>query len=147
MTLNDSQRDSIVKEALSWIGTPWHHEARVKGRDGGVDCVMLLCEVYERVGVLPHVIPVHYAMDIMLHRGNEVVLGYLEQYGVEVEAPSIGGVVVYRFARSFSHAGIYVGDGQIVHAVRAARMVMTQGIDEGALEGKPRKFFDMRGIE
>ena len=32
-------RESIVAEARSWIGTPWHHAARVKGV--GVDCVGL----------------------------------------------------------------------------------------------------------
>ncbi len=107
-TLTDAQRLEIVNEATSWIGTPWHHEARVKGV--GVDCVMLLCEVYERVGLLPHVVPARYPQDIMLHKGQEVVLGYLDLYGAEVETPQLGDVVVYRFARSFSHAGIYAGE-------------------------------------
>ncbi|WP_436904878.1 hypothetical protein [Acinetobacter johnsonii] len=34
-----------VQEALTWLGTPYHHQGRVK--DVGVDCGTLLCEVYE----------------------------------------------------------------------------------------------------
>ena len=32
-------RAAVVKEAESWIGTPFHHAARVKG--AGIDCLML----------------------------------------------------------------------------------------------------------
>lgn len=33
-----------VAEAITWLGTPYHHQGRVKGV--GVDCGTLLCEVY-----------------------------------------------------------------------------------------------------
>src|SRR3954454_10152249 len=42
-------RAAVVTEAETWIGTPFHHAARVKG--AGVDCLMLLAEVYERAGI------------------------------------------------------------------------------------------------
>lgn len=35
-------RSQIVAEARTWIGTPWHHQGRLKGPSGGVDCVGLL---------------------------------------------------------------------------------------------------------
>ena len=35
-----------VQEALTWLGTPYHHQGRVKGV--GVDCGTLICEVYEK---------------------------------------------------------------------------------------------------
>ncbi len=37
-----------VQEALTWLGTPYHHQGRIKGV--GVDCGTLICEVYEKVG-------------------------------------------------------------------------------------------------
>jgi cell wall-associated NlpC family hydrolase len=138
------QRLRILEEAREWIGTPWHHEARVKGRNGGVDCVMLLCEVYERAGVLPHIVPHHYPIDVMLHRSKEVVIPYLERYGMEVESPDVGDTVVYRFGRSFSHAAIYAGAGRIVHAFRPFGCVSETLIEESALGGRPRKYFTMR---
>ncbi|MDO6044547.1 hypothetical protein Q4P48_08410 [Neisseria gonorrhoeae] len=44
-------RARIVEEARSWLGTPYHHHAMVKG--AGVDCAMLLVAVYGAVGLLP----------------------------------------------------------------------------------------------
>lgn len=39
-----------VAEAMTWLGTPYHHQGRVKGV--GVDCATLLCEVYKEVGLM-----------------------------------------------------------------------------------------------
>ncbi len=54
-------RQAVIAEAVTWIGTPFHHAARVKG--AGVDCLMLLAEVYERAGAAPHVVPPFYVQD------------------------------------------------------------------------------------
>lgn len=45
------QRAAVVAEARTWLGTPYHHEACVKG--AGVDCGMLLRAVYIATGVMP----------------------------------------------------------------------------------------------
>ena len=39
----------IVREAREWIGTPYHHQARVKG--AGCDCVGLFIGIGESVGI------------------------------------------------------------------------------------------------
>ena len=44
-------REKIVAEARSWIGTPYHNCADIKGV--GVDCGMLLVRVYVDTGVVP----------------------------------------------------------------------------------------------
>ena len=44
-------RQRIVEEARSWLGTPYHHQAMVKG--AGVDCAMILVAVYRAVGLIP----------------------------------------------------------------------------------------------
>ena len=54
-------RQAVIAAAVTWIGTPFHHAARVKG--AGVDCLMLLAEVYERAGVAPRVEPPFYVPD------------------------------------------------------------------------------------
>src|SRR5260370_9302840 len=51
-------RAAVVQEAESWIGTPFHHAARVKG--AGVDCLMLLAEVYQHPGVVAPIDPPFY---------------------------------------------------------------------------------------
>lgn len=139
--MTDDQRAAVVAEARRWIGTPWHHQARVRG--AGVDCVMLLCEVYEAAGLIPHVVPEYYPIDIMIHRSVEPVLPYLERYGFEIDAPRVGDVVVYKFGRSYSHAAILCAPGRVIHAVRFAGHVVETGIEEGGLANRAPRYFSM----
>lgn len=44
-------REQIVAEARSWVGTPWVHQHRVKGR--AVDCVGLVIGVARALGLVP----------------------------------------------------------------------------------------------
>src|SRR6266496_3157295 len=83
-----SPRELVVKEAESWIGTPFHHAARVKG--AGVDCLMLLAEVYERAGVVAPIEPPFYVPDWHLHRDAERYLEGLIRYAREIQALPAG---------------------------------------------------------
>ena len=72
-------RAAVVTEAKTWIGTPFHHAARVKG--AGVDCLMLLAEVYERAGVTAgRINPPFYVPDWHLHRDAERYMEGLLHY-------------------------------------------------------------------
>jgi cell wall-associated NlpC family hydrolase len=42
-------RSAIVQEALTWVGTPFHHRGRVK--HVGVDCVGVVIETAKAVGI------------------------------------------------------------------------------------------------
>ena len=44
------QRTALVDAARSWLNTPYHHKARVKG--AGVDCAQLLIGVYTDAGLI-----------------------------------------------------------------------------------------------
>lgn len=46
-----TSREQVVAEALSWLGTPYHHGARLKGI--GVDCAGLLIGVSKALGLKP----------------------------------------------------------------------------------------------
>jgi hypothetical protein len=43
------QRDNLVCIARSWLGTPFHPHAAIRGV--GVDCVHLLAEIYRESGL------------------------------------------------------------------------------------------------
>ena len=62
---------------------------RVKG--SGTDCLMLLAEVYEAAGVIPHVEVPFYPPDWHLHRGAERYLEGLMQYAREIKASASAG--------------------------------------------------------
>jgi hypothetical protein len=78
-----NQRSLVVVEAESWLRTPYHHMGRVKGC--GTDCLMLLAEVYELAGVLPHVEVPFYPPDWNLHRDVERYLDGIMRYAREIE--------------------------------------------------------------
>lgn len=46
-----ASRDRLIEESRTWLGTPWHHAACVKGE--GVDCVYFPFAVCRDLGLLP----------------------------------------------------------------------------------------------
>jgi hypothetical protein len=72
MRLTDPRRAAVLAEAESWIGTPYHHAARVKGV--GCDCLTLLAEVYPAARIIGHVEVPFYPPDWHLHRSAELYL-------------------------------------------------------------------------
>jgi len=136
-------RQAVAAEAMTWLGTPYHPHARVKG--GGVDCAMLLAEVFERAGVVPHVDPGFYAIDWHLHRSEELFLDWLQRAGArEIAQPRLGDVCVYRFGRTYSHGAIVVSDdGLLIHALRDSGRVALGRETEAPLAGRPRLAFSL----
>jgi NlpC/P60 family putative phage cell wall peptidase len=139
-----SKRQDIVAEAMSWLGTPYHHHASQKGL--GVDCVHLLCAVYEACGVMPPFDPGHYPVDWHMHRSEEPDLQGLEKQGVvRTGAPHVGDVAIFRFGRTFSHAGVYVARNQIIHAYKGAGVILTR-ISEEPLRGRICQSYSIEGL-
>ena len=110
-------RARVVAEALGWLGTPYHHHGRVRGV--GVDCGMLLAEVYERAGVVGRVDAGGYSPQWHLHRGEEVYEAFMSAYAHRVQTPAVpqpGDIATFKFGRCFSHGGIFVEPDLLVHA-------------------------------
>jgi NlpC/P60 family putative phage cell wall peptidase len=133
-------RSTVVAEAESWIGTPFHHAARVKGRDGGVDCLMLLVEVYERAGASGHIEPPFYVPDWHLHRDAERYMEGLLGHAREVAAPAPGDIALFKFGRTFSHGAIVTEWPRLVHAYWAIGVVRGDATLH-PLKNRPVRFF------
>jgi cell wall-associated NlpC family hydrolase len=140
-------RARVVSEALSWIGTPYRPAQRVKGRDGGADCLTFVIEVFARCGFdtrYAREIP-FYPQDWHLHRDDErYMLGVLE-YAREIPGPpQPGDVVLFRVGRCFAHGGIVTAWPMLIHAWNGMGVVPVDATQ--ALLGKwVRKFFDPFG--
>lgn len=146
--MDAAQRAAVVAEALTWLKTPYHHHARVKGV--GVDCAQLLCAVYEACGLVPHIDPGNYAHDWHLHRGEEVFVGWLQKAGAgEVRAPERarpGDVVLFRYGRAYSHGAVVVDDcgaGAVVHAYVGRGVIRLRLDDEEPLQGMPARVWSV----
>ena len=142
--MSEMQR-RIIAEAMSWIGTPYHHAADVKG--AGVDCAMLLVRVYRAAGLIPDIDPRPYSMDWMLHRDEERYLGWVQQHADPVTGdPQPGDVVLYKVGRCYSHAAIVIAWPEIIHAFRDEQGVVRGEFNSGRLGGRPMQFWRVRGM-
>lgn len=154
-----SQRQQrVVQEAMSWLGTPYHHCADIKGPQGGVDCAMLLVRVYTACGLVPLSFePRPYSPDWHLHQAEPIFQAWLEQYGDRVVCPSTepanahlqpGDVLCWRYGRGYSHGAVYVGGdaGHIVHALRPAGAVVLGSVFEAELRARQRLAYRIRGL-
>lgn len=135
--------DDVIKEALSWKGTPFAHLQRCKG--AGVDCGQYLIAVYHAVGLIPEVEVGYYPRDFHRHNDREWYKELVEQFAVEVPPPpKPADVALYRFpdGKVFHHGGIVLDWPWIIHAFRGVGVgvVETHG-EQGRLWGLPVKFF------
>jgi cell wall-associated NlpC family hydrolase len=127
-----AQRAAVVAEARTWLWTPYHHAADVKGH--GVDCAMLLVRIYCDLGIVEKFDPRPYTKDWFLHRDEERYLGFLLSRSHEVRTPLEGDIVVFRMGRCFAHAGIVsrVAPLAIIHAFAVAKRVVEDIIQNNA---------------
>ncbi len=114
--LERSQREAVIAEALTWEGTPFHHEARVKGH--AVDCGQFLAGVYIAAGLIPADFKVApYSSQHHLHRRDEMYLEILEALEERlIEYPEPADVAIWKMGRTYSHAALVIAWPQIIHA-------------------------------
>jgi NlpC/P60 family putative phage cell wall peptidase len=134
-----AQRAAVVAEARSWIGTPYHNCADIKGV--GVDCGMLLVRVFVDLNLCPPFDPRPYPVDWHLHRSEERYLGFIFDRSAETAQPQPGDVMVFRYGRCYSHGGIVIAAEplRIVHAYYQARMVIEDEVLRNAVLADPAR--------
>jgi len=122
MTENE-QREEVVREARSWLDTPYHHAARTKGV--GVDCAYLLLKVYEAVGIAPPFDPGPYKPGLAMYlKGERLYRKVLSSLAQPVNRePLPGDIQVFRIRVGnathnvvATHGGIVTDWPKFVHA-------------------------------
>jgi cell wall-associated NlpC family hydrolase len=134
-------RQQIVDEAKTWLGTKWHHEARIKG--AGVDCGLYLLETYKNVGLVEDIKVDHYPKDFMFHRNEEFFIELIQLFSHEILEPPYlpGDVIIFRFGRIFSHAAIILDWPNIIHSDAKARCVCIEDVEKSRWSNKLKKVF------
>lgn len=149
----DAWRARIVAAAESYLLTPWHHNARVKG--AGVDCGQLIIACYVEAGLVPDFATGEYPSDWMLHHEEERYLGWVTRYLDEVDAPLPGDVAAWRVDLCFSHGAIVLDWPRVIHAYRregmvvygdaSAGMLAREHLSAGGSGPRPVRFFSIAG--
>ena len=138
----EEERTAVVAEAMSWAGTPWHHQARVKG--AGVDCANLVIAAYHNAGMIDDIDPGNYPRDWHIHRDEERFLTFVPSFAVEIGEGEVGpgDLVLFRIGRVFSHGAIVTTWPQGVHASIKSRSVVLCDFDRDVeLTRGDRKYF------
>lgn len=95
-TITDDIGSRAVAEAQSWIGTPYQHQASVRG--AGCDCLGLVLGIWRRLfGALPASVPA-YSPDWSETGGQERLwqAAQLHLLAKPVTQPALGDVLLFR---------------------------------------------------
>lgn len=125
------RRVEIVAEARSWIGTPYRHQASLKG--AGCDCLGLVRGVWRaRIGAEPET-PPPYTPDWAEALGEETLLAAARRHlrEVPVSAAEAGDVLIFRMGIGVpaKHCGVLTETGTLVHAYWGRSVVETRMTD------------------
>lgn len=111
-------REDIVAEARSWLGTPYRHQASVKGV--GTDCLGLVRGVYRALLRGEPEQPPAYSADWAEAGRKELLREAARRHLVEIapETASRGDVVLFRMLRNgpAKHAAILTAPARMIHA-------------------------------
>lgn len=134
------ERAAIVETALSWAGTPYHHQAKIK--KVGCDCATLLVGVFQEAGLVGAIELPHYPPDFMMHRDEELYLSVVERFAKQIEPPpQPGDVVAWKMGRVFSHGAIVIAWPTVIHSVLGRNVFLTDAEKEELLSKRERRFF------
>lgn len=114
-------RDKIIAEARSWIGTPYHHQASVKGV--GCDCLGLVRGVWRGIfGEEPEQPPA-YSPDWAEAMGHETLNEAAGRHMVPVALGAIRPGDVLLFAMKdhspAKHCAVMSAPGCMIHAIES----------------------------
>lgn len=150
--------EALIAAGRSWLGTPYHHMARVKGH--GVDCGQVIIAAHVEAGLTEDFDPGHYTMDWHLHRSEERYLGFVERHLERVDpdgstaaprdrvgwTPAPGAVVVFRVGRTFSHGALVTEWPCVLHANVHDGCVIEATIEGTVLDELPMRTYMHRSL-
>ncbi len=118
MTAAIMTRDAIVTEARSWIGTPYRHQASLKGV--GCDCLGLVRGVWRALyGAEPEAVP-PYSRDWaeVARRETLALAAGRHMTAIDCADAQPGDVILFRWRAGLvaKHAAIATAPDRMVHA-------------------------------
>lgn len=118
----DETRAAVIAEAQRWVGTPYRHQASLRGV--GCDCLGLVRGVWRAVhGREPEPVPA-YTADWAEASGRETLAEAAARAMAAVAIADIlpGDVLLFRWRATLpaKHAGILVAPAEFIHAHQGA---------------------------
>lgn len=112
-------RQAIVANARAWLGTPYHHQASLRGV--GADCVGFIRGVYREHLGIDVATPADYSRDWGEASGEETLLAAARRHLVEIDptTATTADVLVFRYrsATIAKHAALISTPASMIHAL------------------------------
>jgi cell wall-associated NlpC family hydrolase len=137
-------REQIVSEALSFLRTPYHPSARIKGV--GVDCAQLIYCVYHALGLMPELPAEARSARYFIANKDSKYLDTILQFAREIPESEVapGDLILYKQPSFpvYHHGAIVISwPDTIIHAIRGSGVIQGHGTDEGFIKSCHRKCF------
>ncbi len=110
------QREKVIAHAMTWLNTPFHWGARVKG--AGVDCAQFISDVYESCGICKVNEWGRFSNDWHMNTGIEHYKLRVLRHASALPVGSTGkpgDIILVRVGRVFGHSGIVVDWPKVIH--------------------------------
>lgn len=112
--------DRIIELARTWLGTPYKHQASVKG--AGADCLGVVRGIWRELYDSEPEVPPPYKPDWYDLLRDDLLLRKAHQYFSPLntlDEALPGDVLVFRMHRNMAakHCGILVDNGRMIHAL------------------------------
>lgn len=116
--------EQVVETARTWINTPFHHQARLKGV--GCDCVGLILGVAWELG-LTEFDSKHYGRI----PDGQLLVELLHEHLTPLTEPELGSIALFRIRRHPQHLGLITGTEPlaVIHAYQGIGKVAEHFLD------------------
>ncbi len=116
-------KEMVVAEARSWLGTPFHHQGRLKGIGG--DCIGLVIGVANALNISDYNITNYSRLP-----NGDLLKGLLELHldKVAIADRQIGDIGLFKFEREPQHVGVFSDIG-IIHNYQQVKQCVEHGFD------------------
>lgn len=111
--------DAVVRAARRWLGTPYHHQASVRGV--GADCLGLVRGVWREIYGSDAEVPPPYSRDWAEAGGIETMLAAAGRHlrAIAADEAQAGDVLIFRLRQGTvaKHAAILTSETAMIHAM------------------------------
>jgi cell wall-associated NlpC family hydrolase len=136
-------RQRVIAEAETWLGTPFHFGARVKG--AGVDCAQFIAAVFEACGIFRAEEWGFFGKDWHLNTDEDHYRYRLVRHASELpvsDAVRPGDVALVKVGRAFSHGGIVIAWPNLICAGPIGGVKLASAELDPMWVGWEKLFFD-----
>ncbi len=128
--------NDITVQARTWLGTPFHHQARLKGK--GCDCLGLIVGVVDELGLVDEsgrLLSSYDEINYSKEPDGKYLIQKLENILDEVNPSEIkaGDLALFKMGNNPQHLAIitdYQGGLGMIHCYAQARKVVEHRFDE-----------------